>query len=63
MTAGPGEARVPVAVPVQRVPLPAASDGQGPHEPDEWQTSSIEAHPQPQKEEDFVAKLQKLILP
>jgi len=63
VTAGPSEPRVPVVVPVQRVPLPAASDGQGPREPDEWQANSIETHPQPQKEEDFVTKLQKLILP
>jgi len=57
------EARVPVAVPGHRIPLPVASDGAGPPEPDEWQTSSIETHPQPQKEEDLVAKLQKLFLP
>jgi tetratricopeptide (TPR) repeat protein len=63
VTAGANESRMPIAVPVQRVPLPAASDGAGPHEPDEWQTSSIETHPQPQREEDFVAKLQKLLLP
>jgi hypothetical protein len=64
ITAGPqDDARVPIAIPDHRVALPGAADTGAPPEPDEWQTSSIETHPQPQKEEDFVAKLQKLFLP
>ena len=57
------EARVPIAIPDHRVALPGANNRAPPGEPDEWQTSSLETHPQPQKEDDFVAKLQKLILP
>jgi len=64
VTAGPqDEARVPIAIPEHRVALPGVSNSTAPREPDEWQTSSIETHPQPQKEEDFVAKLQKMFLP
>jgi tetratricopeptide (TPR) repeat protein len=64
VTAGPQDDwRIPVAIPDHRVALPGASNSAPPREPDEWQTSSIESHPQPQKEEDFVAKLQKLFLP
>jgi tetratricopeptide (TPR) repeat protein len=56
-------ARVPVAIPDHRVALPGTSATAAPREPDEWKTSSIETHLQPQREEDFVAKLQKLFLP
>jgi hypothetical protein len=55
--------RIPVAIPNNRVALPGASNTAAQRGPDEWQTSSIESHPQPQKQEDFVSKLQKLFLP
>src|SRR5262249_35788998 len=64
VTSGPqDDDRTPVAIPDHRVALPGASITAAPRDPDEWQASSIQTHPQLQKQEDFVAKLQKLFLP